>query len=142
MALALVPIACGSSDRPKQSQLEADVSSAMSRLPYTFDFENKYSSNQYVVFRVNGEAAVNIAYGGKREGRKCPKPPDLPARHRRGSKAFPAAGPEPLICFDDDSWRPGSSESATIARSNAANLVAEALCEEVYRGFESFACFD
>lgn len=114
----------------------------MATLPYSFSFLKKYSTDNYAVFRVGARPSVNIAYGGKSKGGKCPKEPRLPEKHRGGSKPFPAAGPERLICFDDDAWRPGSSESATIARTRMAYLVAEALCEEVHQGYESFACFD
>lgn len=141
-ALVLALAACGDSDVSGRAQIESEVSSAMEELPYSFSFRNGYSSEDYVVFRVDASASVNIAYGGKSRGGKCPRPPRLPARHRGGAKPFPAAGPERLICFEDDSWRPGSSEAATITRSRTAFIVAEALCREVYPGFDGFACFD
>lgn len=137
--LALLLAACGSSDASNQSKLESEVSSAITNLPYSFRFLDKYSTDKYVVFRVGAGASVNIAYGGKSQEGKCPKAPRLPVKHRRGSKPFAAAGPEPLICFEDDGWRPGSPEAAAVARSQAVNLVANALCEEAYEGF---ACFD
>ena len=140
--LALLLAACGSSDASKQSELESEISSAIANLPYSFSFLEKYSTDKYVVFRVGAGASVNIAYGGKREGGKCPKAPRLPLKHRRGTKPFAAAGPEPLICFEHDGWRPGSPEAAAVARLRAVNLVANALCEEVYTGYEGFACFD
>lgn len=140
--LTMALIACGSSNASRQSKLNSEVSSAMATLPYSFSILEKYSTDKYVVFRVEAGTSVNIAYGGKSRKGECPKPPRLPVGHHRGSKPFPAAGPEPLICFEDDGWRPGSSESATISRSRTAHLAAEALCEEVYQGFEGFACFD
>jgi hypothetical protein len=140
--LALLLSACGSSDASKQSQLESEVSSAIAKLPYSFSFLKKYSTDKYVVFRVRAGASVNFAYGGKSNKGHCAKAPRLPVKHRRGSKPFAAAGPEPLICFEHDGWRPGSPEAAAVARLRAVNLVANALCEEVYKGYEGFACFD
>jgi hypothetical protein len=136
---------CGSNEPSPRSGLEAEVEAAMSRLPYPFDVLPEYSTPNYIVFRV-ANPAVNIAYGGKAEG-KCPKPPRLPARHYRRGKPFPAA--EGLICFEDDGRRSpsqkatlGNRETATAFRIRTATLVAEALCEEVYSGSDSFACFD
>jgi hypothetical protein len=140
--VAIMPIACGSSAGSKEAQLRADVSGALESLPYTFRFINRYATGRYVVFRVDAGAAVTVAYGGKSKDGHCPTPPRLPAKHRDGAKPYPAAGPEPLICFDDDSWRTGSSEAAAVIRSNIVNTVAEALCEEAYQEVEGFTCFD
>jgi hypothetical protein len=141
---ALALGACGDNEDSKQSKLESEVTEAMATLPYSFDFLNEHPTDRYVVFRVGPGASVNIAYGGRSKRGECPKPPRLPAKHRRGSKPFAAAGPEPLICFEDDGWRPGASKSAATTRARTASLVANALCEEVYdeEAYEDFACFD
>ena len=114
----------------------------MATLPYPYRFVDRFPDRRYVVFRVNAGGAVTIAYGGKSQDGKCPAAPRLAAERRRGPKPIPAAGPQPLICFDDNGWRLDSPESATVTRSNAVNLIAEALCEEAYEGYESFTCFD
>lgn len=116
----------------------------MSELPYSHEFLERHSTEEYVVFRVGPGAPVNIAYGGRSRDGTRPKPPRLPEKHRRGAKPFAAAGPEPLICFEDDGWRPESSESAAIARGRMVDLVADSLCQEVYdeAAYEDFACFD
>ena len=82
---------------------------------------------------------MNIAFGGRGGARGCPLAPELPVPHRGGGKPFSAAGTEPLICFDDDAWRPGNPEGRTEARTSIANIVATALCEELY---DEFTCFD
>ena len=113
---------------------------ALSDGPYDYRFLPERSTRDYVVFRVSdpGRNSVNIAFGGKPVGMHCPEAPPLPARHWQGGKPFSAAGPEPLICFDDDSWRPGSPEKIVVARTNIRSAVATALCEELYG---EFACF-
>lgn len=142
-ALALLLNACGGSgDGSELSRLESEVDSTMVNLPYSFKFLDEYSTADYAVFRVDAGGSVDVAFGGKSRGDECPKPPQLPAAHRRRSKPFAAAGPEPLICLEHDAWRPRGSNAAAIARLRAVNLVANALCEEVYEGYESFACFD
>lgn len=141
--LATLVVACGSGGESKRASLRSDVSAAMAGLPYPFRYIDEHSGKQYVVFHVSdiaSAASVNIAYAGQSANYKCPKPPLLPVKHRRGSKPFPAAGPEPLICLEDDGWRPGSSESATANRARIVYIVAEALCEKVYT--DGFTCFD
>jgi hypothetical protein len=142
LTLAALLAACGTSGAPEQSELESQVSSAMATLPYSVDLLDELSTEEYVVFRAGDGASVDIAYGGESKEGKCPRAPRLPIKHRRGSKPFAAAGPEPLICLEHDAWRPGASEGATTARLRTVNLVANALCEEIYKGYESFACFD
>lgn len=139
--VALAVAACGRSHPSKLSQLEAEVDSAMAGLPYAYRVLDRYSTRNYVVVRVGNTTPVDIAYGGKSEGGRCPAMPELPAKHRR-SRPFVAAGPERLICFEDDGWRPSSRQADAITPGNIAYIVANALCEEVYRGFDSFACFD
>lgn len=146
MAVVLVAAligACGGNAESNQAGLRSDVSAAMAGLPYPFRFIGKGGTSQYVLFHVAdlaSRASVNIAYGGSPANDRCPRPPRLPVKHRRGPKPFSAAGPEPLICLEADAWRPGSAEPAANSRGRIVYIVAEALCEEVYT--DGFTCFD
>lgn len=142
-ALAFLLVGCGGNgDGSELSRLKSEVDSAMVNLPYSFKFLDEASTADYAVFRVDAGGSVDIAFGGKSRGDKCPNPPQLPAAHRRGSKPSAAAGPEPLICLEHDAWRPRDPNPTAVVRLRAVNLVANALCEEAYKGYESFVCFD
>lgn len=137
--LALTILACGGVDA--SGSLKDTVDDAMQEVPYEYRVLDDRSTESYIVFNVvnpSNQTGVNIAFGGKRSGKGCSPPPPLPVPHRKGGKPLGASGPEPLICFEDDSWRPRDSAHA-VARANIANHVGAALCEKLY---DAFTCFD
>ncbi len=122
------------------SSLEQQVNSAMAGLPYQYRLLSKLDSKEYVTFVVlnpRQKLGVTFAYGLPGKGGDCPPVPELPP-HRKGAKPDVAAGPEPLICLADDSWRRGDNYRESIIRGRMSSDVATALCHEVY---DQLRCF-
>lgn len=129
------------------SSVENYVREAMAGLPYQYKILPKQKANRYVVFKTinpRKKVDVNIAFGLPSKDHSCPKPPRLPAKHRKGFQPFFGAAGVPLICFASDSWRPGDRPEVGVIRSKMKMLVRTALCESVYNEhkLEAFACFD
>lgn len=123
-----------------KASLQEQVKAAMAELPYQYQLLPKLETEDYVTFIVvnpRQKLEVTFAYGRPGKGGSCPPFPELPP-HRKGEKTAVAAGPEPLICLEDDAWRRGNDYRESIIRGNILGDVAKALCEEVY---DYWTCF-
>lgn len=137
MALAALS-ACENS--ASKGEVEEQVESAMEGLPYKYRLLSTVKAEHYVTFAVvnpRQKLEVTFAYGLPAENGGCLPFPELPP-HRKSPKPAVAAGPEPLICLEDDSWRRGSGNRESVVRRRIVGDVAKALCEEAH---DELACF-
>jgi hypothetical protein len=137
--------ACGESSGA--NSLNGYVREAMAGLPYEYRMIPELRTEHYVVFKMvnpRKEVDVNVAFGLPSRKNTCAKPPNLPARHRKGFRPFFGAAGAPIICLATDSWRPFDSREEGAIRTRMALLVPSALCNAVYdkEEFEDFVCFD
>jgi hypothetical protein len=125
---------------PTEGLLQEQVKTAMAELPYQYRLLPKRSTEDYATFIVvnpRQNLGVTFAYGLPAKGGGCSPFPQLPP-HRKGDKPAVAAGPEPLICLEDDGWRRGDDYRESIVRGRIVGDVALALCEEVH---DEWTCF-
>jgi hypothetical protein len=130
--------ACGGSS---SDSLKDQVDAAMGELPYRYELLPKLETKDYVTFTVvnpRQDLEVTFAYGLPGKGGGCPPFPKLPVSHRTGSKPAVAAGPEPLICLEDDAWRASDGDREKIVRKRISGDVAVALCKEAH---DELGCF-
>src|SRR4051812_46257724 len=135
--------ACGRSS--DAAHLRSYVGQAIAHLPYQYRLLSKPGSSQYIVFKVinpRKNLGVDVAFALPLENHSCAALPTLPAKYRKGFRPFSGAEAEPLICFAADDQRAPDGREASIIRGTMAKRVVVSLCEQVYGGFESFACFD
>jgi hypothetical protein len=113
----------------------------MANLPYDYELLPELKTKYYTAFTVinpRQDLEVTFVYGLPGKKKRCPPFPELPTPHRKGLKPAVAAGPEPLICLEDDAWRRGNDSREAVVRGRIVDAVAQALCEEVY---DEWTCF-
>jgi len=137
----LVVMALGACNMPgSKKSLEGHVSAAMDELPYHYRLLPNRRTKNYVVLNVvnpRQKLEVTFVFGLPRKDGGCPPIPTLPPPPK-GEKPAVAAGPEPLICLENDALRRGDDYRERVVRGKILDRVALALCEEVHGHWPCF----